>query len=884
MYGYRRDDFVCSDSSSTVSYNEYSSGPDEASSDATSASARAHDSTDTSGDETVVLSENEEAAVCDRCHEQLSSKLELAVHLRRVHRVRVFCSYCGLGSREVQLLRPHHRRDHHKRPFKYLHLKNGKLVHVTEVNFEEREEESADESSCLLAQVHEVSEMEPRNVPRTKTPKAPQAHREGRERARHDSSSSLGIAEEEGEASSMQVVPSISRNVYFGYRCPKSVSAFQTLMDNASDVFKCSAFSCGYSTNVSLNFERHLAGHRPEDVFCMYCGANVSHPGALVTHLEQEHSGLRHQCLKCLYRAGFTPYFEVHFLQVHPGETVAYVSVSKGRGGAEAAPPEERKAFRPYECGFAGCSFKEKNRQVFARHFEEVHAGESSFPCFVCDRNCKLVSNLLEHLQEHGLADLQCCYCSFGTLTTTSMMLHACYAHASRYTLFAARNRNLGEKLITSSNDVSPLSVVFSDETAQLVFEQRCCFCPSMVVGFNNLQKHAETVHGLLLSPEELADRLFGMYDYMEALKLGRCSFCPYVGGKVADLQHHVLRQELQISNFLCSVCKHGFEDQLSWQQHIDCGQCPATAMLQLCNNGQLLHWVRENLPFRIQRFECALCPQTFRVASTFHSHLSRHYTYYPITCKLCNATCRGIHGREQHLRASHGTGGEDVADGEVEAEVARQAALCSLPDVHTCPHCGFRTVSEKYHASHEARCALEEHPPVAGEGSDSGSEEEDKPIYHCMHCSVSFFYLERLLRHGYIQHGCSWFCTVCYQGYETQLSCLEHCKDPGCKWPGTMFVVQRVKKEVLGREFFFSEVTVDESAADLSGLLLGEREIKAGFTYYNRDIEPIHRIGYTYVSAGRAGKISLPDFAQVVNIQPYVRVRDFKLSLLRAE
>ncbi|KAH9365351.1 hypothetical protein HPB48_017483 [Haemaphysalis longicornis] len=802
MYGYRRDGFVCSDTSSSVSYDEYSSGPDEASSDATAVTARTHDSTDTSGDETVVLSGNEEAAVCDRCHEQLSSKLDLAAHLRRVHKVRVFCSYCGHGSREAQLLRHHHRRNHQRRPFKYLHLNNGKLVHVTEVDSEEWEEESADESTCLLAKLPEVSENQPKKAPRKKPPTAPRPHRKGHGKARHASSQKMVLVlsssseEEEEEVSSVQIVPSISRNVYFGYRCPKSVSAFQTLMDNVSDVFKCSAFSCGYSTNVSLNFERHLAGHRPEDVFCMYCGANVSHPGALVTHLEQEHSGLRHQCMKCLYRAGFTPYFEVHFLLAHPGETVAHVSVFNGRGVEAPAPPEDRKAFRPYECGFAGCSFKEKNRQAFARHFEEVHAGESSFPCFVCDRNCKLVSNLLEHLQEHGLADLQCCYCSFGTLTTTSMMLHACYTHAGQFALFAMRNSNLGEKVITSSNDVGPLSVVFSDETTQLVFEQRCCFCPSMVAGFSNLQTHTETVHALSLSPEELAERLFGMYDYTEALKLGRCPFCPYVGDKVADLQHHVLRQELQISNFLCSACKNGFEDQLSWQQHIDCGQCPATAMLQLCNNGQLLHWVRENLPFRIPRFQCPLCPQTFRVASTFHSHLSRHYTYYPVTCKLCNAPCQGIRGREQHLRVSHGAGGEDVGAGEVEAEVARQAALCSLPEAQTCPHCGFHTVSEKYHVSHVARCAVTEHLPVAGDGSDS--EEDVKPIYHCMHCSVSFIYLERLLSHGYVQHGCSWFCTVCYQGYETELGCLEHCKDPGCKWPGTMFLVERGKEETV--------------------------------------------------------------------------------------
>lgn len=51
--------------------------------------------------------------------------------------------------------------------------------------------------------------------------------------------------------------------------------------------------------------------------------------------------------------------------------------------------------------------------------------------------------------------------------------------------------------------------------------------------------------------------------------------------------------------------------------------------------------------------------------------------------------------------------------------------------------------------------------------------------------------------------------------------------------------------------------------------------EMREGFTYYNKDIEPIHSIGHTYVPAGGTDKISLLDFSEVVNIQPYVLVRD---------
>ncbi|KAH9365349.1 hypothetical protein HPB48_017481 [Haemaphysalis longicornis] len=269
------------------------------------------------------------------------------------------------GSLSLARLKLHHLKSHSSNENATVFANRTQCIRVA-VDSEELEEEPADESTCLLAKLPEVSENQPKQAPRKKPPTAPRPHRKGHGKALHASSQRMALvlsssSEEEGEeVSSVQIVPSISRNVYFGYRCPKSVSAFQTLMDNVSDVFKCSAFSCGYSTNVSLNFERHLAGHRPEDVFCMYCGANVSHPGALVTHLEQEHSGLRHQCMKCLYRAGFTPYFEVHFLLAHPGETVAHVSVFNGRGVEAPVPPETGKLSDPTSVDLRAARSKKK--------------------------------------------------------------------------------------------------------------------------------------------------------------------------------------------------------------------------------------------------------------------------------------------------------------------------------------------------------------------------------------------------------------------------------------------------------------------------------------------------------------------------------------------
>ncbi|KAH7949926.1 hypothetical protein HPB49_016996 [Dermacentor silvarum] len=632
-------------------------------------------------------------------------------------------------------------------------------------------------------------------------------------------------------------------------------------VDNEMSCVSCE--TCRQSTDSSSDFENHLKNHNLADVFCLYCGASVASPRALLTHLEEDHSDLQFQCSKCLYRTAHPMHFRVHFPQAHPLDSVASIPLSSRGDPPASSSSVQIKEFDPYVCGFPGCLFKNRTRSEFEKHFGEAHADADSFPCGSCTKSCQSVTALIEHLQEHGFADIECSYCNFGTESTGAMMLHACYCHSSHETTFWVRSNNLSQELLTSSD--RGIKYETSCDLSYLTFQQRCCFCPALVSGFQDFQAHALSKHGLSLSAQELADKLFMSYDYIEAVKHGQCPFCSFAINDVNRLQQHVLKQELRLTAYVCSSCLRGFDDQVSWQKHIDNERCSATATLQLCDTGPLLSWVLQNLVFKFQRFTCSHCAEVLRVVSTFRNHLLRHYTYYPTTCKLCGQSFRGIRAKECHMRAVHGgSGSTEGTDADIDAEVARQT-IVRTP--HTCQRCGFQTFNQTYLEAHGEKCSL---------------SASSVPALQASNDSVSFMYLERLLSHGFTQHGCAYSCSRCYRGFETKEHFVRHCRGRACRRPPSVFNVEVVKRSSK-RKFFFREIAIDYDIGNGSYSSSGEDDEmeECYYSFYNQDYEPVQGIGRTYITDEVTGmKLSVSDIARVLNINAYVCVADWKRKI----
>ncbi|KAH6943248.1 hypothetical protein HPB50_017974 [Hyalomma asiaticum] len=900
-HGYQHDGFVCSDKSSLESDDDNSTitpaGSPRSDADASwypserSCEDTVHEEDESSGSGV----DNEESGIaCERCQESFASKLGLAVHMSRTHRISFFCTYCFHGAKSAEFVRLHHKREHRQLPFAYHTLDGLRLVTVGS-DSDESDENSVNKERLIGRSARNPARhrhrADQKSVPRSSSQQS-SANKSSseqqdstpwrRKRPRLLSSSS----DEATDCYELETAtePTIMRSVYYGYRCPKSVRAFHQLVANISDEFKCSAFNCGFSTDNSSDFEKHLKNHDLVDVFCLYCGAGVASPRALLTHLEEDHSDLRLQCFKCLYRTAQNIHFSVHFPQAHPQDSITSVPLSSRGEPAASSPAVKSKEVNPYMCGFPGCSFMDRKRHVFERHFEEVHGDSDSYPCESCGKSCQSVIALLEHLRDHGFAEIECGYCNFGAEDAGTMMLHACYCHSNHITMFRVRNDDLGKELITSSD--RGIKYEISYDLSHLTFQQRCCFCPALVSGFDDFQRHTSGKHSLTLSVQELADKLFMFYDYTEAVQHGQCPFCSFAIDDVGRLQQHVLKQELCVTSYICSACHRGFDDQLSWQKHVDNGRCSSTAALQVCENGPLLAWVQQNLGFMFKRFTCSHCTQVFQVESTFRSHLLRHYTYYPAQCKTCGQSFRGVRARDSHMRAVHGSSNsaKDM-NASIEAEVKRQSISRTL---HSCQKCGFQTFSQTYIETHEERCSVSESPvPTLQAYSDRSSEkatatteeEEDVLAYYCMQCSVGFMYLERLLSHGFTHHGCDYFCSRCYRGFQTKERFLQHCRSRACRRPPSVFHVEVVKRSSK-RKFFYREIAIDYDGPYTSSGEDDELE-ESYYSFYNEDYEPVQGIGCTYITDEKTGmKVPVSKIPRIQNIEPYVCVLDWKKTL----
>ncbi|EEC17525.1 hypothetical protein IscW_ISCW012883 [Ixodes scapularis] len=352
-------------------------------------------------------------------------------------------------------------------------------------------------------------------------------------------------------------------------------------------------------------------------------------------------------------------------------------------------------------------------------------------------------STLMEHLTEHGFAAVQCGYCPATATTMSGILLHLCYCHADVNPKFLIRDNDLEEKFHSGRGAWTICRNAMLENFRFVEFQQRCYCCLRMLTGFRELKIHMALEHQLSPVPEELADRLFTSYDYTVAVQKGRCPFCSFVAEDSVALQEHVLYQELQ-----CIDVRHQSDD--IWRRDKD--------------DSRLLAWAEANLCFQRRHYVCPECLETFDTTSNLGLHVRRHYVYYPVTCKLCGSTLRGLVSRDRHMLQEHGLKDsksehcglmpEDVS-AKVQEVISRQKAGL---EEHGCEQCGFKSRSSSYIKEHRLRCSI-----IAGNASEL-------PLpFKCCVCRTAFSLLCPLLEHGFWQHGFSYFCADCYFGADDE-------------------------------------------------------------------------------------------------------------------
>ncbi|CAN8007382.1 unnamed protein product [Ixodes pacificus] len=818
---------------------------------------------------------------CNKCNKHFTTRVTLVCHMVKIHQQRGFCVYCNYSSTTTVWMELHQRCRHRGYSLRYLALQGCNLELVVGASAKSHKKpvakgtySSFDLSKQELLLCKSLLKIRDRCVStkghRTALHNDSTGHIHSRKHysvpKKHKftklcSSKRIkkrGKSRKEGEkrmvftlssSDEMEALPtSVEKNgeapvairTYSGYRVPKSAAALAHLA-HVGHRFHCSMFSCSFSTDSQSEFSDHLDGHTESGhrLMCIYCGEPAQSSSELLSHLIARHWTLRHQCTICLYRGSCKLYVQCHFEHAHQKALFASLVVlphPEDDRFPRSSPFLTEVTLRPYRCGFPSCDFFIRDTAAFTEHLRQSHRGATCFACSECNQTRGSITQLMEHLTEHGFAAVQCGYCPATATTMSGILLHLCYCHADVGPKFLIRDNDLEEKF-HSGRGAWPICRNAMLENSRFVeFQQRCYCCLRMLTGFRELKAHMALEHQLSPVPEEIADRLFALYDYTVAVRKGRCPFCSFVAEDSVALQEHVLYQELQ-----CIDVRHQSED--IWRGDED--------------DSRLLAWAEANLCFQWRHYVCPECLETFDTTSNLGLHVRRHYFYYPVTCKLCGTTLRGLVSRDRHLLQEHGLKSdgksehcsfmaEDVS-AKVQEVISRQEAGVKE---HSCEQCGFKSRSSSYIEEHRLRCKI------------IVEDESELPLpFKCCVCRAAFGLLYPLLEHGFWQHNFSYFCADCYFGANDE-GTLRKGGHP-CRGRDAFLVEnkQRGSRRTARSALYISQITVVE-------------DWEVYYKSRDFDYEGMDRLFVQLYEQ----KVMVVDLLGVVNFEGYVRLCDIEV------
>ncbi|TRY71102.1 hypothetical protein TCAL_15037 [Tigriopus californicus] len=339
-----------------------------------------------------------------------------------------------------------------------------------------------------------------------------------------------------------------------------------------SDLFKCAASHCAFSSDDAAEFLYHLDhihACKPEQIDgdqcleCVLCLDQFFTSEMLVGHIVRAHGSAKFQCPYCYYRCGSKLSLMVHQQNLHPDSNHGYFEC-RGILGGEQEDDDDEAALPLFTCNKCGklC----ESELDFYTHLE-VHdpmGKQSDFVCPHCSRCCSNIQEFVFHsIQTHWDQPLKVLFRYFD--------LHA---------------RRLLE--------IEKTSAVSSDEY------DVCEYDNEGLDSCDDLPEHKETQ----VAKEGFKSVSMETVDGLEGTDLFQCGGknCDYAGEQVVQLKDHLVTCLMSQSSLSCPHCDMSFKHVPTLLEHLkthgkkrySCSLCSFRCSIPMVarNHGRTAHKV----------------------------------------------------------------------------------------------------------------------------------------------------------------------------------------------------------------------------------------------------------------------------------------------------
>lgn len=340
-----------------------------------------------------------------------------------------------------------------------------------------------------------------------------------------------------------------------------------------SDLFKCAASHCAFSSDDAAEFRYHLDhihASKPQQIDgdqcleCLLCLDQFVTSEMLVSHIVRDHGSARFQCPFCYYRSGSKLSLLVHQQNVHPDSKHGY-----------------------FEC------------RGILRGDQEDEDDEAALPLFTCNKCGKLCESELEfydHLESHDPMgkqfDFVCPHCSRCCSNIQEFVFHSIQSHWDQplkvlfryFDLHARRLLEIEKTSSLSSDEYDACDE--SEETSHSSDEINTAHDKALVRSDGFKPVSMESLEGL------------------EGRGLFQCGAqdCGFAGENVVQLKEHLATCLKSQSSLKCPHCDMSFKHVPTLLEHLKthgkkryaCSLCSFRCSIPLVgrNHGRTVHKV----------------------------------------------------------------------------------------------------------------------------------------------------------------------------------------------------------------------------------------------------------------------------------------------------